>query len=129
MLGLMGAALLRVLIFGWTFLLGGLFLLLAWANVLAERATNGRWYIPKALFAFTVAVFLNILGYICFYDSRFNLLNILLCSLLMMTSLVFAIISMVLVRRDPFRGTGIVRIGSGALILFESLGFLSCIFG
>jgi hypothetical protein len=129
MLGL-GLGLLREFLFGLALFLGGLFLLLAWANVLLERITNGHWYIPKALFAFTAAVLLNILGYSClYYWYQYSLLSIIVCSLPMIASFVFVIVSMVLVRQDPYRGTGIVQIGSWALIALESLGFLSCIFG
>jgi hypothetical protein len=112
--------------------LGGLFVLTAWADVVRASATPDQSRRPAALFPFTAAVLLDLIGLVCLWMIPTAVLNYevigtplshLVWSLFLVASFVFVIISMVLARKSLGSGK-IVQSGSRALLVIDVLGFI-----
>jgi hypothetical protein len=98
-----------------TLLIGGSFLLLAWIQILSDRAKGARPGI--ALITFTIAVLLDAIPYFVageWTSAHSDLWRIMVPSILY-ASFVFLIITVVL----SLRGPGYVKVGSRTLFVIE----------
>jgi hypothetical protein len=113
--------------------LGGPFVLMAWADTARALATKDVRKVPPALYAFTASVCTDVLGLVVLSVIPFDLRNqhiwgarLAPCvySLFIISSFVFVIISLVLVRRDSGAVKDFVQNGSRALFALDLLGFI-----
>jgi hypothetical protein len=113
--------------------LGSLFASMAWAGIVRASATTEHWRIPAALYAFTSAVFLDLIGLAVLWLIPSDLLNYevigaplshLVWSLFLVASFVFVTISMVLARKNVEPAKDAVKSGSRALFVIDVLGFV-----
>ena len=111
--------------------LGSIFVVVSWIQVIFERVTKARWENPAALYALTIAVFLDVAASHSLHAPRGDLLyseSDYLCLLFMIASFAFVLLSMFLVRKASGPGTRTVRIGSGVLRVIAALGFVGFVF-
>ena len=120
-------------------LIGGVFVAMAWKDVVRVYVTTANCRPPTALYAFTTSVFMYLMSLGSFvlipddilYYRHFAGLQISDCvlSLFVACGFLFLIISIVLVRRNSEPGTRMVAIGSKALFVISLLGFIGIIAG
>jgi hypothetical protein len=136
MLGGLGFALAALFSTVSTVGLGGVFVGLAWAQVVEMRAASAHWRTPVALYTFTAAVLVDIIGFIAVavIPLRLRYREIIGVALFrvvwsssLMVSFIFLIACMVLVRRESGPGIRIMRIGAKILLVTSLLGLIGII--
>jgi len=146
MLGGLGFVLAALFSMASTIGLGGVFVVMAWVQVLEMRAANGRCRVPAALYAFTASVCVDLLVFIGIIIASCNsvaisrnfpdlldykLFGVILVDAVWFFSLVvsfcFLIVSIVLVRRESGPGIRIMKIGSRILFITSLLGLIGII--
>jgi hypothetical protein len=112
-------------------IVGGLFVLFAWVDVVRGRCAGSDWRIPTALYPFTISVALHPVAYICFISAAqgsARLMDSLMLSALA-ASFVCLLISLKIVRRNSEVRAGIVAMGSKILFVIAVIGFIGILLG
>jgi hypothetical protein len=112
-----------------TALVGGVFVVLAWTRVIRKSDAASRRSVSAALYTFTVAVFLDVAGWLWLWEVEADWITSPYfrkaehaCSFFIIASFVCLVASMVLVRKGSGAETGVVKAGSKTLFAIAVLG-------
>jgi hypothetical protein len=115
-----------------TIFVGGIFVLVGWAEVLSNGLANGYWKIPVALYVFTGSVGVELMGSIVLSEisptESFQTVTLIWIAFLI-ASFILLLLSAVLAHQNSEPNKRTVQIGSKVLLAIATLGFIGIILG